>query len=637
VTVPLQDHWAGLNHKAVMRGEFTGDIPLPPTWVPPDDQRRLRAYSVLGAYLNNNSNVYVRAAEDVKANRREYGDSELLVSQVSSSIVGRGARIAVEGAERPPEEPPEGASASEVSRFQRIKAQYPRIVERQEEMDAWAKKEEWPLRVAEEENLCLGLGDGVYWLTWSTEQRRVLARVMDPGFYFPVYGPRDDGKSFPKKVHLAWEYEDHTDRQHPRKFVRRITYEMRRLEEMGLAPKRYAYQEAGEDASPWTCLMTDLTWDLSDVRTDIADLSLSAAMVEVNEDGLPIFELDLGIDFIPIVHVPNTGTQPWGTSILTRIAQVIDDLQVADTDSADAASVAGGPPIAVAGATTSDTYTSYGPKTVWELPSGGGASVLDTSKGLESLQTHSDRLFDRAVTNAQVPREILGKVAANEVPSGLALALSFGPFEVLIERERQVRSFKYELLLKMVQRMHIVGGEWEAPVFPAGVTFGSALPSDIQALTGILMKLVNNRPILSRVTAARMLAEQGFPIPDIATEADRVQAEDFEGAALLYRGMRAPQMAAEYLGMELPEDVLMEALGRLLKRDISLDEVRDLFDEQKAREEELKIAEAEKTAAEANARKDASAQMRASGGTVSGNQPPGRGRQPAPKKPDAKQ
>lgn len=633
MTVPVQDHWAGLNHKAIMRGEFTGDLPVAPTWVPPDDKRRLDAYSVLNAYRTNNANVFVRASDEVKANRREYGDSELLIGQVSAAIVGRGARLAVEGAERPPEEPPEGASAEEQARFQRIKAAYPAIVDRQEQLDAWAEKEEWPLAVAEEEKECLGLGDGVYWLTWSTEAKRALLRVQDPGMYFPVYGPRDDGKSFPKKVHLAWEYVDNTDRQAPKHFVRRVTYELVRLPE----PKRYAYQDAGADPSQWTCVMSDLTWDLASVRSDIADLSLAAAMVEVNEDGVPIFELDLGIDFIPIVHVPNMGTKPWGTSILTRIAQVLDDLQVADTDSSDAASVAGGPPIAVAGATTSDTYTSYGPRTVWELPSGGGATVLDTSKGLESLQTHSDRLFDRAVTNAQVPREILGKVGANEVPSGLALALSFGPFEVLVEHERQVRAFKYALLLKMVQRLHIVGGEWEAPVFPAGVTFGSALPSDIQALTATLMKLVNNRPVLSRTTAIRMLAEQGLPVPDIATEADRVQAEDFEGAALLYRGMRAPQMAAEYLGMDLPEDVLMEALGRLLNRDIKLDDVRDLFDEKKAREEELAVAEAEAATAKANADKATSADMRASGGTVSGNQPPGRGRQPAPKKPDAKQ
>lgn len=638
MTVPIQDHWAPLNHKSIMRDDFTGSVPLPPTWVPKREQRRLNAYTVLGAYLNNNANVYVRASEEIRALRREYGDAMLLVSQVASAIIGRGARVSVAGADRPPEEPPEDASAQQKAEFERVRADYGNIVKRQEEIDEWLSAEEWALRLAKCEVDAMGLGDGVYWLTWSNEQERAVIRVLDPGFYFPVYGPRDDGRSYPRKVHLAWEYEDDTDPAHVRRFLRRITYELVRLADLGLPDRRYPYAADDDPPGRYTCLMSDLTWELDDInsRNGLYDLAPSAAFAEVNEEGVPIVDLDLGIDFIPIVHIPNSGDQPWGTAITTRVAQVIDDLQQADTDSADAATVAGGPPIAVAGATTSTTYESYGPRTVWELPSGGGATVLDTSKGLESLQEHSDRLFDRMTTNAQVPREILGKVAANEVPSGLALALSFGPFEVLIEKERQVRAFKYRLLLKMVQRLHIVGGAWETKrVYPAEVVFGSALPSDVNQLADILLKLTGNRQVLSRTSATRMLAEAGLGIPDVATELDRVQAEDFEGGNMLYRATRSPALAAEYLGMDLPEDVLMEQLSRVLGREVKLDEVRDLFDEAKAREEQAKIAEAEAQRAQADAERQRLARTSANEGTrdsVPPNQPRGgAGRPPAPR------
>jgi hypothetical protein len=599
VTERIIDQWAGLNHKPVMQGRST-TAPEPPSWIPRLDRRRLTAYIVLAAYRLNAAKEFVDIDTSADADRadlqrlarREYGDADLFIRQTAAAIVGRGATLTVIGAEAPPEEPPETAGELVKAEFQRVKATYPQLVERQQQLDEWAEAEQWPLRVNNAEETAQGIGDAVYWLTFSTRRKRVKLRTLDPGFYFPVYPAGGDTDDYPDKVHLCWEYEeDPTEggfgnlHGEPVRWLRRITYE--------LVPTFESYTPAyASEPAEKTCLMTDARWNLSVTSGTVHDLSIDRAIFNANEDGEEIRDLDLGIDFIPVVHLPNMDGDPWGTSLLMAIAQIIDDLQIADTDASSAASIAGAPPIAVAG-TTGSSDLRYGHGMVWQLPNGGGASVLDTSKGLESLHTHQDRLFKRASTNARVPEEVLGRVGANEVPSGTALSLSFGPFEIMVEQARLVRKFKYQLLLKMVQRLHIAAGAWQGEVHPAEVRFGSALPADFSTLADLLLKLTGSKALLGRSTAVNMLRAAGMPIDNVNVEADGIKHEDFDGANMVYRATRSPALAAEYLGLELPEDVLMEQLSKVLKREVSLDEVRDLFDQKKEAENAQKVLDAE--------------------------------------------
>lgn len=579
------DQWAGLNHKSLMGPIGDPNIAALPSWVPREEIRRLNAYRILWAYRANTAREFVDASTDEeRLSRREYGDADLLVRQTAAAIIGRGASLLVTGSNRPPELPQQDATPEQIATYNEQAMLYPMIVERQRAIDEWAEREQWSLRInsAEEDALCLG--DTIYWLTFSTKNNRVRLRTLDPGFYFPVYPVDGDADDYPTKVHLAWEYEDNdqTDgmfnRRPMTRWLRRITYEL-------VATDPWSPTYADQNAQPSTvrCVMTDARWNMTNFRGDSLDLDPSQALYTLNEDGVPIDQLDLGIDFIPVVHLPNMGGAPWGTSLLVNIAHVLDDLQIADTDASDAASVAGGPPIAVAGIAHTQDLKLYGPRTVWELPAGGGATVLDTSKGLESLHAQQDRLFKRAATNSRVPEEVLGKVSANEVPSGLALTLSFGPFQVMVEQARLVRKFKYELLLKMVQRLHIANGVWQGSVYRAGVEFGSALPSDFGSLTEILMKLTGGeKALMSRPTAVQILANAGMPIDDVPVEIDRIESEDFSGANMLYRATRSPAISSAYLRVDLPEDVLMDQLSKLLGREIRLDEVRVLFAEQQA-------------------------------------------------------
>ena len=72
------DAWAGISHKRGLSGKAIRGWQAP-TWVG-DHQRRLTAYVILQAYLDNCARHF--AAVDspaAKSERREYGDAALLV------------------------------------------------------------------------------------------------------------------------------------------------------------------------------------------------------------------------------------------------------------------------------------------------------------------------------------------------------------------------------------------------------------------------------------------------------------------------------------------------------------------------------------------------------------------------------
>ncbi|MGW0825977.1 hypothetical protein [Streptomyces sp. NPDC002845] len=77
-------------------------------------------------------------------------------------------------------------------------------------------------------------------------------------------------------------------------------------------------------------------------------LTLARARFRTDADGEILNRLDLQLDFIPIVHVPNTinGAEHYGQSSLLSAAQLLDDLAAADTDSQRASATTGSPIIA---------------------------------------------------------------------------------------------------------------------------------------------------------------------------------------------------------------------------------------------------------------------------------------------------
>lgn len=540
----------------------------PPAWVGKEHQTRMLAYAVLRAYQDNAAREFMLSTDrqDID-DRREYGEAALLVNTVLSALLGEDQAIVTVGSD---EVGQDGKPTPDAVQAQLLETW----------LSEWATDERLPLKMIETERRAIGLGDGVYSLGWSGAKNRPRLRVWDPAFYFPVL---DDGNEddFPRKVHIAWEMPP--EKCPPGKvLVRRITWEMGPItpaNELGLLEglfrdpelregDRFGESGAIERQYPWndepsteTCYLTDATWTVDRGARRVDDFTEGEAAYEFDEDG-PIRRRDLRIDFLPVVHLPNTVSliEHFGRSILSSVLQLLDDLSNADTDLSAASATTGHPVIALQGATVSRdsngrSSITYKPGEI--LESGDGKlSVLDTSSALNALIGYIEFLLKRLSVNSRVAEGLLGRVKASEVPSGVALALSFGPTEQLIKEMRLVRAEKYPLLLKFAHRLALAGGMDDAPRDWAHteVVMGSFLPQDMGQAIDLVTKGLTAKAI-SLETAVLMLVEAGFPVKDAYEEVSKIQSRDFEGAAALLDATGDQALAYEYLGRDAPPEV----------------------------------------------------------------------------------
>ena len=532
------DQWTPLSFKHVLSDNRpNGAGWLAPTWVG-KHQRRLQAYKVLHSYMENSSRFFLETTDqELIEARREYGDAELIVSTIVDALLGDDLKFVVEGAEQTDDE-----------------AKRARAIELQEWLQDWAKKELLAAHIQEVEHDAVGLGDGIYVASWSATKNRPRIQTFDPGMYFPVLWVENAAdQDYPRTVHIAWEEETND----PRKYrVRRISWRMGLIQpETGIDADGQPVYLVNDDGTPrirpgdavdnegfitrqlpWrdeptreTCYMTDATWILERLNADIEDFSGATAIYNIDEEGRVIRDLDLGFDFIPLIHLPNTVAKRthYGRSSLSVVLQILDDLMGVDTDLQAASATTGTPPIALKNATLeteNGKLRTYGPGTVFETGDG-GMDILDTSRSLDALLKYATSLLERLSTNSRVPQSVLGRVRPSEVPSGIALALSFGPLESMVRKMRQSREEKYPLLLTFVMRLAQLGGLiTDGEILPARVEFGSYLPSDKQTTVQNVTLLLQNKAI-SLQTAIQMLIEAGFPIDDAGAELERIREE----------------------------------------------------------------------------------------------------------------
>lgn len=551
----LFDAWTPMSFKRALGAKKQpGNSWAAPTWVGGHD-RRLTAYKVLQAYQDNSARVFLSTTDQTAIEtHREYGDAALIVNQIVAAVLGEGQEIVVPGADD--DKPDQEAVAL------------------QEWLRDWAEDERLALKLLETERNAVGLGDGVYVLGWDKAKGRPRLRVFDPGFYFPVLNDSNED-DYPPKVHLAWELE--SDKPGQRK-IRRITWELGPIGPAsvpgllgrltGGAPVPLDGDTLAEDGTitrqyPWndkpsttTCYMTDAVWTLDMAATDIDDLTGGTAQYAVDDDG-EVNLRDLQIDFIPVIHEPNTVAiqNHYGRSSLATILQVLDDLSNADTDLQAASATTGKPVIALSGATFGDRRPTYKPGEVLEVGDG-RMDVLDTSRALDALIKYVEFLMSRMSVNSRVPEAVLGRVKPSEVPSGLALALGFGPLSSMIDEMRLVRDEKYPLLLKFVWRMAMAGQAENVPakwVPGTKLELGSFLPQDQAAAVEAVTKLLTSKPpAISLETAVQILMGAGLPIEDAAEEVQRIQSRDFAGADELLTATGDEDAVFEYLGRDKP-------------------------------------------------------------------------------------
>ncbi|WP_037923439.1 hypothetical protein [Streptomyces violaceorubidus] len=587
--------WSWLNYKPVYSD---GDNPGMPNrrafpeanamWVPEEDQKRLAAYKLLQAYDNNQAAELAEAGGDLDAReKREFGDPAMFIDTVMANVLGREQTITVTGADTDSEQPtPDEAMAARV----------------QELLRDWAEAELLPMRVQQTERKAVTLGDGVYRLAWEPGKNRPVLRVHDPGFYFPILPEDGDAGDYPTRIHFAWELPA-DPRRGIKARLRRITYELDWIrpatapgvDETGravrapvpatgpdpdqpdaevpppLTPGDLYYPETGAIARqyPWndgpsyvTCYLTDATWVLEDIKgsPDVDSLPLESATFATRGDGEVLDHLDLMLDFVPVIHLPNTvppAEEHWGQSSLAKVLQIFDELTSTDTDSARASATTGAPMIGLWGKATDSRLEVHSIQAgmLLKLGEGGGMQALDTSKNLAELRNRTHDLEDRAAKVARLPAVALGTLDPSQAPSGYAMDVSLGPLDALIASMRLARDHKYALLLKMVQRLYIGSQhpDWaDVTVQPARLVFGSYKPTDKAAVLELAATGVKDG-VLSLETAVQMLTEAGFPIEDAPREIERIQARQFEKARALADATGDTGLVGDFLGVTVTE------------------------------------------------------------------------------------
>lgn len=582
------DAWGWLNYKPL----YSNDLGMSnrrafpeahATWVPEDAVRRLAAYKLLTAYDNNQVGEleFFTKGEDAR-DRREFGDPSMFVDTLTSHVLGDEQTLTVPGAENATD-----TDATEEARTaERV----------QTLLRDWADAELLPMRLLQAERNAVTLGDGVLLLHWDADKQRVRIKAYDPGFYYPVLGEDSDGTDFPDRIHFAWELPEDKKRGLPAR-LRRITYHLdyiRPLTSSAVEPSGrpvratvMSQPDDGTDAQPvlgtgdsaddaggisrlypWsekpsykTVYLTDAVWDLGDLKgnIDVDDLPMDKADYATNPQGEVLDRLDMLIDFMPIIHMPNTvppSGEHWGQSSLGKVLQVFDELSGSDTDSSRASATTGAPILAISGqAVNGQQRYEVAPGQVFTLGEGGSMTSVDTSGNLAELRNHVADLKDRASSVARLPAVALGTMDASKFPSGYALDLALGPLDSLMSGMRLARDHGDRLLPKFVQRLSLAGQhpDWAGlPVLPAKLMRGAYTPTDKQA---VLNEVVQAREakLISLETAIRKLQDIGWPIEDAEEEIRRIDARSFADARDLADALNNPEETAKFLGREAPE------------------------------------------------------------------------------------
>lgn len=603
------DLYAPLNHKRRMQTANTPTIAGAKIWTPTESRRRLTAYRILNSYVDNTAREWQAKPDPT---HREYGDPLALVRRIASGVLSDEFRLRIEGADEPPptqpvlpQEPVDpGEDASDIARriYQVQTDQYETTATAA--VDRWvADIEAWPgirdrdqwladwqhqigLLVTLDEterDKTIPLGDGVLVFGFDPNQGEngtVTVSSYDPGFYFPDLD--DDSRQYPTTVSIAYEFNRYPDGVEKR-YVRLIRYELGPLEPAAGTVRRNVLgatvQDLDDDGQPipktadeidWPGLGSDrvedgqLVRDLPWGETTAATCYMTTAVFsktgmawhEMTRDKADEWErVDLGFNFVPVLHIPNEGNEDehFGTSSLLNIVQLYDDLALSDKEIMLAAALAGTPLIAVGG-TAAPKNISVAPGAV--IYTGEGRmDVLDTGASIPTLLSHNESLADRLAVNSEASDAVMGRTSGAQVPSGVSLRLSFGPFEQMINRLRMVRRRKLELAAKMAQRIAMIGGDLEpGPVYRGEVSFGPVTPTDTAEIVDIITKLLRDNAI-SRSTGLSMASAAGIEFGQVEDELARIASEDHDGAKAMAEALQAEAPAYRYLGIDAePED-----------------------------------------------------------------------------------
>jgi len=250
-----------------------GRIAVSYSWVPEEHLRRLQAYTVLAAYEANLANKVRQVAETTL---HEYGDVKFVCRTLSMALLGDETRIVA-------------PLEKEIESF----------------FTEWAADEIFFAKLSANEYKGSNLGDCVYRLNWSGPKKRVEITTFDPGFWFPF----NLGLKNERQV-LAWEEKDPTTKQ---TIIYKEEYSIGGSASGGGGKSNNAFLTAG--------------YYQKSERPSLDDLKL--VRYAENSEGKRLNNFDLGIEFIPLVYIPNIFVEGWdfGESDVTGSLRLFDQVQ----------------------------------------------------------------------------------------------------------------------------------------------------------------------------------------------------------------------------------------------------------------------------------------------------------------------
>lgn len=596
------DLWSSIDHKAGM-GKNSGGIDGAPQWLDDTNKRRLNFYLRVKAYLETVGRELLIEDEDDpnrKDSWREYGDPGVLVQRVAAAMLGEAPEIGVVGADRPvadapdirpaPKAPADGLdptvkgvmdqvfeaamgvweaeALATLEEWRKDLEELPKLKAREDWLRKWAEDEHFFAKLHELERECIvPLGSGVMVFGWDHARSRVGCEIFEPDAYFPVLDDKSPGE-YPDRVHLAWPYKVKNKSGELEDWVRRITYELVPVvvdegqEDPAPGVDRGQAPPYLEDASSWahSCLLTDASWpaDAFDQVDGLNDRAVySMAPIVVGGPLVPLNRVPIGLDFIPVIHWPNTPAllTHFGRSFLAGLFQLLDEIAATDMDEALASRWAGRPPFVVKGLEPGTTELNMTPGKAVKTGPGGGVETIEMAPNLLQIGERIQRLLKRLSVNGSVPEGLIGRVDAAEVPSGLALSLSFTAFEQMIGSGREARSLPGGLVGKFVQRIAIANGDETldtssgGDALPTELRFGSFMPQDLAGGAGVL-KLLREAGLISQETGVRMAQDHGVPVGDVTAEVLAIREEMGEAALRISDATGDPKYGARFLGIQ---------------------------------------------------------------------------------------
>jgi hypothetical protein len=445
-------------------------------WIPIDHQRRLKAYEVLSALYFNYSRDYRNSPEsgDEGSNDSiwEMGDPAWLCDTLKSKLLGNEYGIAIEMPDELRDFDPaaEGADAALVSLKEKLDA-------RQTYLRRWWKNQRVALMVDENESKCSYLGDCAWMAEWDPVDKIPKLRTYDPGFVFPFPGCNEEsieegGGMVSDRLVVAWEEDSESWKDEEDYII--------------LWQDIYELRVKGDKKSCWRH-SGYYRFNSAD-KLELDNIFDTKSAIEGTESGW----VDLGIDFIPVMMVPNIQVQgsEFGLSNLHFHVDNLDAVVNNETDLQKNSSYLGGAMIALSGKDVSQSIDpttkrprpiKVAPNTAVTLGEGGSMALLNTSTMQTALIETLNYEIDKLIRNSGVTEIGAGRIEAGQL-STLSIMILMQPLLDKIYPRRVQRNVHYAKLFWMVQRLYQIFGSpeerklFEGDVYDVVIKFGDIVP-----------------------------------------------------------------------------------------------------------------------------------------------------------------